>query len=1147
MAEILVGDLPNADALPAINLPTLRNDQQEVPVAETLEIEINPRAQPPVDESTATEAAELVPRTSAEPDDNNWLVENYADKADLRAQIGGPAGQSLQDDGINAANIVDSNAFVGASNVFESMVAPYKAAAEAIGDVSWRDVWEASEEAGNAIVDGVMGAAQGVIDVSGELADVAEDQLGPLSFAGYEGLVWDKKGLRLVDVMPDDVQNFTIPKFWTEPETPVGIIGSGIVQFVTAMAATSMGTLGTIPYKAGRFMAYGAVADSLFDPEDGNFSTMLKDLGVEPNAVLDYLGTPVGKDAEAAERLAQRLKNALEGGLIGLPFDLAPLLFKGFKELKKSAPMLAKAIAHLESKTELPSQAQPGDLDAAVPGPGNLGPEQLPLVPDYPRQTAEDLPGTPVATLPQMATDLDEMGFYSAALRFAEELPQEKGTPAQMKKALLSGAGVREEELMWTGLDDLFAARAAQGKKGQVTKQEIIDHLRANRVVIRETEGLSINTVDNDMQWDEDTLPNIWTSEVLNDPQQVDDLADALLSDMPATLSSYPNAFAEPFIKAVARSIEDMVDERRAPNEPRDSGVIAAINEELEKDVRAVVGYHQNSATQEIDRFARSLAEYAAETEELPLDTLNALSRITGISTEELDVYDGALRYLEDSDDAREITQNLAQRNYDDDPTYRYTDDSNHGYEITGNDEQGYYVNYEGSAVNDTGDSSPLNTLGEAQQAAMEHATDNGLAETISRGESEAQYANYTMPGGENYRELLLQFNESPGGAYRGGHFSDGFVPGGLANRTMRGAGAGRGDMAVENLTDDDTEAMEGVLAHVRLKDRFIGDEKVLSIEEIQSDLHKKTRARDASGKYSYRSPAYRTADVISGKAMQDVTQDMARILVLPMSRWDETSISNEALAPLGINLESSAAAGLRVLTANGQPIKKLLLEEKTALSQSKIAELRQQDGTVYEITPEGRSNMDGVERLYAAVDAAKGKPQKQEEPLVGFIREYNRLNDLRLEVMRAEGGRTPDAPFKTMDERGWPQLAMRRIMRYAVENDYDRIAWSPGSIQHERYGAPTKLYDKTIPKILDKIIKKFDPAMKIDEDQAMDYGMYPMDTHDGERFFIPSVKLTPKMRSSIKRLGQAIMALPPVALAAQTVTSEQPAATPTQ
>ena len=104
--------------------------------------------------------------------------------------------------------------------------------------------------------------------------------------------------------------------------------------------------------------------------------------------------------------------------------------------------------------------------------------------------------------------------------------------------------------------------------------------------------------------------------------------------------------------------------------------------------------------------------------------------------------------------------------------------------------------------------------------------------------------------------------------------------------------------------------------------------------------------------------------------------------------------------------------------------------------------------------------------------------------------------------------------------------------MRYAVENDYDRIAWSPGDVQAQRYGAPTELYDKTIPKIMNKIIKKFDPSMKISEDQAMYYGMYPMDTLDGESISVPSIKITSKMRASIKRLGQAIMALPPVVAA---------------
>ncbi len=126
----------------------------------------------------------------------------------------------------------------------------------------------------------------------------------------------------------------------------------GIVQFVGTMAATSMGTLGTIPYRAARYMSYGAVADSFFDPTEGNFSTMLMDLGIPRYEVLQFLGTPVGKDAEAAERLAQRLKNAFEAGLIGLPFDLAPLMFKGFKALKENPDMLPRAIEHLQTKAD---------------------------------------------------------------------------------------------------------------------------------------------------------------------------------------------------------------------------------------------------------------------------------------------------------------------------------------------------------------------------------------------------------------------------------------------------------------------------------------------------------------------------------------------------------------------------------------------------------------------------------------------------------------------------------------------------------------------------------------------------------------------------------------------------------------------------
>lgn len=41
-----------------------------------------------------------------------------------------------------------------------------------------------------------------------------------------------------------------------------------------------------------------------------------------------------------------------------------------------------------------------------------------------------------------------------------------------------------------------------------------------------------------------------------------------------------------------------------------------------------------------------------------------------------------------------------------------------------------------------------------------------------------------------------------------------------------------------------------------------------------------------------------------------------------------------------------------------------------------------------------------------------------------------------------------PDAPFKT----SWPELAFKRVIRWAAENNFDRIAWTSGEQQNERY-----------------------------------------------------------------------------------------------
>lgn len=47
-----------------------------------------------------------------------------------------------------------------------------------------------------------------------------------------------------------------------------------------------------------------------------------------------------------------------------------------------------------------------------------------------------------------------------------------------------------------------------------------------------------------------------------------------------------------------------------------------------------------------------------------------------------------------------------------------------------------------------------------------------------------------------------------------------------------------------------------------------------------------------------------------------------------------------------------------------------------------------------------------------------------------------------------SDAGLVPDAPFK----KTWHELAMKRMLRYAVENGYDKIAWTTGEQQADRY-----------------------------------------------------------------------------------------------
>jgi hypothetical protein len=237
------------------------------------------------------------------------------------------------------------------------------------------------------------------------------------------------------------------------------------------------------------------------------------------------------------------------------------------------------------------------------------------------------------------------------------------------------------------------------------------------------------------------------------------------------------------------------------------------------------------------------------------------------------------------------------------------------------------------------------------------------------------KFGQYQLPGGQNYRELLLTVPAKNDGEKRrerwrelnrigtDRQFTDEEMQ--EHEELQREVAAGAGGEGFRSSHWDEPN----VLAHVRFNDRTDADgKKVLFIEEIQSDWHQQGR------KQGYKQPAkplewQEDDEPVEGKHWQAVVQNPNGEVQI----WKITPRREHG--------------GFR-LSSNGTPV-------------------------------------------YAAASIDEAKAEAQ---------------DRQTRVMDHAG--VPDAPFK----KSWPMLAMKRMIRWASENGYDRVAWTPGSEQNKRY-----------------------------------------------------------------------------------------------
>jgi len=190
------------------------------------------------------------------------------------------------------------------------------------------------------------------------------------------------------------------------------------------------------------------------------------------------------------------------------------------------------------------------------------------------------------------------------------------------------------------------------------------------------------------------------------------------------------------------------------------------------------------------------------------------------------------------------------------------------------------------------------------------------------------KYESYTLPGGDNYKELLITLPTQNVINFNSSHFSG-------------------SDFPSENL----------LISHARFNEREIEGKKTLFIEEIQSDLHQRGRKK-----------GYQESDY----------------------NMNVNNLNNEM-----------------------RSIKKNIIDLEEQLPS---------------LTKDDYNNQ---------INEIKNLEQK-----------YQDVIEKRERLVQDNKKKVQDTPFK----KNWHELTMKRLIKYAVDNGFEAVAYTPGEVQTERY-----------------------------------------------------------------------------------------------
>lgn len=298
------------------------------------------------------------------------------------------------------------------------------------------------------------------------------------------------------------------------------------------------------------------------------------------------------------------------------------------------------------------------------------------------------------------------------------------------------------------------------------------------------------------------------------------------------------------------------------------------------------------------------------------------------------------------------------------------------------------------------------------------------------------QYEKYVLPGGENYREVLMSLPQAE-------------LKGEKAKEFDRLIAEGRGDLAArltkdlpEGYKSSHWEGEPNVLVHTRLNDRVMNDEGFVIRNTASGNKSQPFATRAEAEAYQAALPKNLKTEIVPA----EVPKKSLHIEEI-QSDWHQQGrkrgYKGEALTP---NEEEELSKLLKPSINpnsiyNAKPVRDVLKNSGNDL-ESVAIHLKNDAEAFYHLK---RANP----KLFQEHpdDWAHVVTQDLFAPRTLNANEATRLKQLQAKELAYNEG-VPDAPFK----KNWHELALKRSIREAAEKGYDRVSWTPGEAQAARY-----------------------------------------------------------------------------------------------